>query len=147
MRSSTKDFLNQIPLSNPSVKLTDLRSTVLGIFIESNTPLSAYEVLDQLKKLRDSAEPPTVYRVIQYFIDKNIIHRIDSEQKYTLCSHIACGHTHHATSMLVCGVCHQTTETNNEPSAKALLKIAKQQNFQLVDGPVELKGVCENCRI
>ena len=88
MPLKTEKIFELILESHQTIKLTALRKDILSIFIESQKPISAYDALNILKTKRESAEPPTVYRVIEYFVKNKLIHRIDAENKYVFCSQL-----------------------------------------------------------
>lgn len=141
----TQEIFEQLLLADDTLKLTALRKAVLAIFIHAKKPLAAYEVLHQLKKKRDNAQPPTVYRVIEYFIEKHIIHRIDTENKYMLCTQIAHEHAKGHTLLLICTQCHTALEINDPGLTKALTPLAKQNHFIIDNAFIEVKGICQCC--
>ena len=59
------------------MRLTPLRQDILDILRANNKPLGAYEILEKLKHKRPNAEPPTVYRVLDFLIDSKCVHRIE----------------------------------------------------------------------
>ena len=51
--------------------------TVLRLLKKSQTPLSAYEILDRLRNAGIKA-PPTVYRALDSLVARGLAHRIES---------------------------------------------------------------------
>ncbi len=145
MSEDPDDVFHQLEVNDITLKFTDLRKAILRIFLESKKAMSAYDVLTILKKSRKSAEAMTVYRVIEYFIEKNIIHRINTENKYVLCSqsqHSPCKHTG---LFFICKKCLSSFEVIDK-KFEVLLKILSQQyHFHTDPTFVEVKGICENC--
>ena len=59
-------------------RLIDLRQTVLTLMLEADGPLTAYQLLDQLKEIRKGAVPPTIYRALDFLIENRLIHKDDA---------------------------------------------------------------------
>jgi Fe2+ or Zn2+ uptake regulation protein len=59
-------------VADNGLKMTALRQDLLEIFLKTKKPISAYDALDLLKHKRPNAKPPTVYRVIEYFVVTNL---------------------------------------------------------------------------
>ena len=81
------------------VRLTALRSLVLELILQSHQPVGAYELLDILKNERRNAQPPTVYRALNFLLDLGLIHRIESLNAYVGCD---APHTNHYAQFLIC---------------------------------------------
>src|SRR5579862_8652027 len=65
-----------------NIKLTPLRVDVFNLICKSKQPITAYELLRQLRQTRSNAEPPTVYRVLEFLQSANLIHRIETSNAY-----------------------------------------------------------------
>ena len=128
-------------------KLTVLRGDILQIFLSDSRPLKAYEVLEQLKAKRHNAEPPTVYRVLDFLVDHHVLHRLDSCHAYVICDlggNDATQVQRHL--MLLCRSCHDTYEVVDPTFQRSLDKISRAHNFQLQDHCIELTGSCTKCQ-
>ena len=134
-------IFDKILSADDSIKLTTLRKEILTIFIQSKKPISAYEVLKELKAQRETAEPPTVYRVIEYLIEKKILHRIDTENKYVFCSHLENTTLQYHGILFICKTCHTAIEVIDKPFDNFLAKLSTSYHFTIDDSPVEIKGV------
>lgn len=125
------------------LKLTSLRKSVLFILWQTKKPLKAYEILEQLLQSKENAQPPTVYRVLDYFVEKGVVHKIESIQCYTLChepeKHLP------SEVLMVCNDCHRVQEVYEQTMHTLLQKIAKDHHFHLGQKAIELKGLCESC--
>ena len=142
---STSDVFSQVLSSDHTLKLTALRKEVLRIFIQAKKPISAYEALDRLKKKRDSAEPPTVYRVIEYFVEKKIIHRIDAENKYVFCSQLGRQKSEYHGIIFLCKKCLISFEVMDKSYADFLKTLSDHHHFSIDDSVIEIKGICKKC--
>ena len=49
-----------------------------------NRPMSAYQVLDQVREHGISA-PPTVYRALEQLVEQGRVHRLESMNAYVAC--------------------------------------------------------------
>ncbi len=47
----------------------------LTLILESDAPLTAYQLLDQLKETRKGAVPATIYRALDFLIEQRLIHK------------------------------------------------------------------------
>ena len=105
-----KKQLTAFPLNKNEIKITPLRRDVLSILSKARNPLSAYDVLEKLKKIRQGAEPPTVYRVLNFLEEAKMVHRIESQKTYVCCSQQASHGTQHETVLLFCRKCKKSFE-------------------------------------
>lgn len=128
-----------------ALKLTDLRKDILKIIIQAAKPISAYDILHQLKLTRDGAEPPTVYRVIEYFLEKHIIHKINAENKYVLCSQFESVMRGKHGLIFVCKKCLNANEVAGQACIDFIKTLAVNHQFVIDDLPVEVSGVCQKC--
>lgn len=125
------------------LKLTSLRKEVLYILWCAKRPLKAYEILDDLLKIKSNSTPPTVYRALIFFLESGTVHKIESIQSYTLC----CEPEKHLSSevLMVCNECHQVIEVYDVAVRNIVIKLAKEHSFQLKQDAIELKGLCTKC--
>ena len=125
------------------LKLTSLRKEVLYILWCAQKPLKAYEILDNLLKIKQNSKPPTVYRALVFFLATGVVHKIESIQSYTLC----CEPGKHLPSelLMVCNNCHQVVEVYDSEVRHWVLKLAESHHFQLKQDAIELKGLCKLC--
>ena len=82
-------------------QLTELRRLVLSLILEADGPLTAYQLLDQLKQIRKGAVPPTVYRALDFLSENHLIHRLERLNAFVPCAEA--DHGHHAVQFLICG--------------------------------------------
>lgn len=128
-----------------SVKLTELRKDVLKIIIEYKKPISAAEILQTLKKRRESAEPPTVYRVIEYLLNNHVVHKIASENKYVLCSQLSTVTTNQHGFIFICKKCLKSTEITHEHFTTLLKQLAEDHDFLIHSPLLEIQCICKKC--
>jgi Fur family zinc uptake transcriptional regulator len=123
---------------------TDLRKDILYILWHAKAPLKAYDILDELKKTRGNARPPTVYRVLDFLLEQNTIHRLDNTQSYVLC-HSHDKHEIGKQVIMLCNTCNSTIELSNPIMQTLVHELAKSQHFHLNTHIIELTGQCKKC--
>ena len=125
------------------LKLTSLRKAVFYILWSADKPLKAYEILDNLLKIKPNSTPPTVYRSFEFFEANGLVHKIESIQCYTLCCE---PHKQLPSEVLmVCGDCHQVVEVYDEAVQNLFALLANANRFELRQDAIELKGTCQAC--
>ncbi len=137
-------FLTKIT-QNSNIKLTDLRKDVLRILYGMHKPMGAYDILEKLKKKRPNAEPPTVYRVLDFLVAAKLVHRIDAKNAYVCCAHLESHHAQHQTILLFCKKCQGSFEYENANIFQAINKFTDKHKLAVDDALIELKGICEDC--
>ncbi|HXT05619.1 MAG TPA: Fur family transcriptional regulator [Roseiarcus sp.] len=125
------------------LQLTPLRRRVLSILSDSGEPLGAYAIIDRLSKLEGKqVAPPTVYRTLEFFEDNGFLHKIESRNVFVPCEHP--GHAH-AGVLLLCDVCGQAQEREDDDLAGAVGRAAERAGFTIVPQMLELHGLCQSC--
>ncbi len=138
MTDEAKNILKQNRLS-----ITDSRLKILEFFIENDNALSHS---DLEKNFGESFDRVTVYRTLQTFVEKGIIHLIpttDNSIKYALCkSDCGPGHHHDNHVHFICDECCKTIclDDVNIPTVK-LPKGFIPQHAEMV-----VTGVCGECK-
>ena len=128
---------------NNGVRLTPLRKTVLELVWQSHQPVGAYDVLAQLAKLESRpAQPPTVYRALDFLLEQGLIHRLSSLNAFIGCPHP--GESHHG-SFLICKQCRTTQEVDYAAINNAIQSCASEQGFIVSESSIELTGLCRHC--
>ena len=125
-----------------NVQLTELRRTVLGLVLQAERPLTAYQLLDRLKEKRKSAMPPTIYRALEFLIKNKLVHKVESLNAFVPCE---AGHHEHAIQFLICNSCGQVMEVEDRGIARALDRAARSKGFTPSGTIVEIEGICAAC--
>ena len=72
-------------------RLTPRRRQVLRALIEAGEPISAYGLLEVCNTQGLDAMPAmSMYRILDYLVEQQLAHRLESSKKYVACSHINC---------------------------------------------------------
>ena len=124
-------------------RLTPARLTAYAELLETDRPVSAYELIALLEERQQKKIAPlTVYRHLDFLIRVGLVHRLESTQSYVPCDHPE--HTHES-QYLLCSCCGRADEVESKPLASMLQKIADQSGFEPQNTVVEIRGVCEAC--
>ncbi len=137
------EVINKL-LADRDITLTSLRQEILVILALSNKPMGAYDILNQLKKKRPNAQPPTVYRVLNFFLEVKLIHRIEAQNAYVCCSH-ASGQASHKAILLLCQTCGKGFEFEDKAIFESIAKFSKKNSIALDDTLIQMNGICQNC--
>ncbi len=127
-------------------RLTPGRRQVLEILASSHRPLGAYDILDRMPPVAGSGRRPapvTVYRILEFFQELGLVHRLASRNAFFLCSL-----SRHAGSVQLwhCRRCGSVAETAAEDLTLALPTLAEQMGFRIAGTTVEIEGDCPACR-
>lgn len=125
-------------------RFTSPRELVLKVLANETKPLGAYDILQRLSNEIDRPHPPTVYRAIQFWHQEGFIHCIDSLKSYVACSN---GHHMGQTQFLICNQCDFVKELDSVIDFTPVKKRAKSVRFSIKNFTVEIKGLCENCKV
>jgi Fur family zinc uptake transcriptional regulator len=117
---------------------------VLELVWSSHGPIGAYELLDKLRVSRGNAEPPTVYRALDFLIEHALIHRIESLNAY-----VGCGDPtrRHGGQFLICRDCKSVAELDDNAIARAVIRRADALGFDAQRQTVEVIGRCFDCSV
>lgn len=125
------------------VRLTDIRRHVFELVWRSHSPVGAYDVLERLSAGARKAQPPTVYRALDFLLAQGLIHRIESLNAYIGC---ATPDIDHAGQFLICRDCGMAAELIDRRIDAAIGKGAQAVGFCIEHPTVELEGVCAKCQ-
>jgi Fur family transcriptional regulator, ferric uptake regulator len=143
--SSNGNMIEQIPeiLRRNQLSITDGRRKILELFLQSN---GALEHADIEKNTGANLDRVTVYRTLQSFVEKGIIHHIpttDNSIKYALCKdNCEQGHHHDNHVHFICSSCNKTIclDDVTVPVVKLPEGFTPEYSHMVVN------GVCGECR-
>jgi Fur family transcriptional regulator, zinc uptake regulator len=144
--SGKKDWSAQVQraCSDSGLQLTALRRQVLEILAKAPAPLGAYAIMDAMSRgQRKSVAPPTVYRVLEFFLEHGFLHKIESRNTYAPCENL--GHRHHGI-LLICERCGRADEVESASIGRRLQDIAARNGFSTQRQIVEIEGQCHRCQ-
>jgi len=137
MQTLISDILKRNQLS-----VTESRSKILELFQHSNGALAHADVE---KKTGEQFDRVTIYRTLQTFVDKGIIHTIptaDNSVRYALCKdECSEGHHHDDHVHFICDDCGTTYCLDHV----TVPKVSLPNGFNAKQTDVVVSGVCKNC--
>ena len=125
-------------------RLTKQRRMVLKLVCASNTPLSAYEILDRMRGSIRNPAPPTVYRALDFLLEQGLVHKLETLHAFVGCTH---PEHPHLSQFLICADCGEVTELEDEAIAGSLRLVAAETGFEPRRPIVEVIGTCSNCAL
>lgn len=129
-------------------KLTNKRKHVLSGLLKSAKAMSAYELVDYCKEEYGEKLPPmSVYRILDFLADEDLVHKLNLANKYIACSHITCDHDHGVPQFLICGNCQRVEEIQVKKSTiNSLKRNIEEVGFHLVSQQLEMDCLCDQCQ-
>lgn len=124
-------------------RFTPLRAKVYSILLAEDSSIGAYDLLDKLKLIEESAKPPTVYRALDFFVDLGLVHKVESTNSFKACHHFAYSHP---VQFLICDACGDVQEISSKGLKKSLETQAQENGFQIIGQTIEARGFCKNCQ-
>ncbi len=126
--------------------LTPLRREVFQLLLARGGSAKAYDLHEDMRKIHGRIAPMTVYRALDFLMQMQLVHRVDSLNTFIACNHEeGSSHDPHDVLMLVCTTCGSIEEQQGPESAGGLKKSLSEQrgfNAQLI----EVKGICKTCQ-
>jgi len=127
-------------LKNKNLKITEQRLAVLQIISQYLKPLSIQDIFDKIDKKNLNVDKVTIYRIIDKFLEKQIVRQIDfhdNKIRYELNN----DHHHH----LVCKICGKIQPIHEACLSIDTDKILKDYDFSVEDHSLEFFGRCKDC--
>ncbi len=130
-------------LKRNSLSITDSRQKILELFLQSSGALAHADIE---KKTGESFDRVTVYRTLQSFVEKGLVHLIpttDNSIKYALCKdECQAGHHNDNHVHFICDECNKTIclDEVTIPAVK-LPKGFKPQYVEMM-----VTGICGDCK-
>ena len=130
------------------VRLTDKRQKVLRVVLESSEPLSAYQIADSYRDTYGKTlSVMSVYRMLNFLKDHELVHRLETTNQYLPCSHIRCQHDHEVPQFLICDHCKAVDEVGiRKEILQELSANIEDTGFALARQQLEFRGLCKACQ-
>lgn len=130
-------------LKRNQLSVTESRKKILELFLEAGTALAHQDIEKRSQSLFDRV---TIYRTLQAFLEKGLIHVIpttDNMIRYGLCQE-ACADGHHHDNH-VHFVCSECNDTICLPEV-TIPEVTLPQGFKAADAQMVVNGICGKCR-
>jgi Fur family zinc uptake transcriptional regulator len=125
-----------------NIRFTPIRKKILALILEQHMPIKAYDILAKLSDADHIEKPPTVYRALEFLLENQLIHKIDSINSYIGCEF---AHKQHQSQFLVCDSCNEVMELQEPLLNSALTETSQSKGFVVRQSHVEIHGVCADC--
>lgn len=131
-------------LKSSSLSITEGRKKILSMFLQADGALSHADIEKEADEKMDRI---TIYRTLQAFVSKGIIHIIpttDNSIQYALCKdECSEGHHHDKHVHFVCNECHTTycLDHVDIPHVKLPAGFSETQTDVIVN------GLCAKCKV
>ena len=130
-------------LKRNQLSVTESRKKILQLFLAQEGALAHGDIE---KRAGEKFDRVTIYRTLQIFVDKGIIHTIptaDNSIRYALCKdHCSEGHHQDHHIHFVCNICGNTWCLDDVVTPE--VKLPKGYSARHVEVVVE--GICKNCK-
>jgi Fur family ferric uptake transcriptional regulator len=130
-------------LKKNHLSVTGSRQKIMQLFLNSDGALAHADIE---KKTGESFDRVTVYRTLQSFVEKGIIHLIptrDNSIKYALCKDdCEAGHHHDNHVHFICDECNKTICLDDVTVPHVRLP----QGFTPQHAEMVVNGICEECK-
>jgi Fur family transcriptional regulator, ferric uptake regulator len=129
-------------LKKNQLSVTGSRKKILELFIGSEGALAHADIE---RKAGLKFDRVTVYRTLQTFVDKGIIHSIptqDNSVKYALCKECGDGHHYDNHIHFVCSNCEKTVCLDNI----SVPQVQLPQEFAPTFSQMIVTGICKDCK-
>lgn len=124
-------------------RFTPIRHRILELIWQSHEPVLAYDLLRILRQEKDNTEPPTVYRALDFLLENELIHKIESLNAFVGCSY---ANQPHIGQFFICTQCKQFIEVDSSSINKTIHQEAKNTGFKISGQTVEISGLCPECQ-
>jgi Fe2+ or Zn2+ uptake regulation protein len=128
-------------LSQSQLKTTPARLAVLDFLELAKTPLDADSIFVHLKTEHDRADKATIYRMLDTFVTKGLIKRVEfgeGKARYELS-----GEEHHH---LICDRCGKIEDISDCNISELEAEIQHKKKFSVKRHSLEFFGICSLCQ-
>lgn len=119
-----------------------MQAEVLAVLRRNGGPLSAYDVLGELREANPKIAPPTIYRALAALTERGSVHRLESLNAFIACK---CDQHANASILSICDDCGSVEESIAPDLLEKVSSIAGKSGFQPVRHVIEIHGVCASC--
>jgi len=125
-------------------RMTRTRQAVLSLLEQTQKPLSASEIFDQLHQQQVSIDLVTIYRTVNVLKELGLIVQLDLHQEGQLRYELKKGRKHH--HHIRCQICGHIVDLLLCPLKKITKLIEQRTKFVVDDHTLEFAGLCPKCQ-
>lgn len=119
-----------------------MQAEVLAVLRQRGEPLSAYDVLGEMREANPKIAPPTICRALGALTERGRVHRLESLNAYIACQ---CGSHQHASILSICDDCGSVEENVAPDLLEELSNVIGKSGFAPIRHVIEVHGVCAAC--
>jgi Fur family ferric uptake transcriptional regulator len=141
LQSKSLEYKASDVLRRKHLSITDSRKKILSLFLTNKDALAHADIE---KKAGEKFDRVTVYRTLQTFVEKGIVHTIptaDNAILYALCKDCEEDHHHDDHVHFVCSKCNTTICLDDIVSPEINLP----QGYVAENVQVVINGICKDC--
>lgn len=127
-------------IRNKGLRVTPARVAVLSILSNSSKPLDIASIWEEISKKNIDADQATVYRIIENFIKKDLISRLQFQEKKFFYEVKREDH-HHA----ICTNCGKIEDVSKCNIKRLEGEVEKNLGFRVDSHSLEFYGKCREC--
>ncbi|MDK1289889.1 Fur family transcriptional regulator [Pseudoalteromonas umbrosa] len=130
------------------IKPTEKRIAIFKGLKMAGKALSPYELVQYCKQNLGLTLPAvSIYRILDLLVAADLVHKLDTVNKYICCTHIDCHKPHPHTQFLICSLCQKVEEVHMPAELMAQLSAQIQSHgYQLNSPQFEFQGICTDCQ-
>ncbi len=130
-------------LADAGCRITASRRAVMQVLMQTDTPLSPQDILEQAQAVHRKLGLVTVYRTLNLLSELDLVRRVHRENGCHGYFPTSPGHRH----ALICRVCGRAVEFPGEDDLHALIeRVEARTGYQVDDHLLQLSGLCPDCR-
>ncbi len=118
------------------------QADILHVLHDCEKPMTAYEILGELKADEPDIAPPTVYRALAALTEQGRAHKLESMKAFVPCR---CDHSESLPILAICEDCGSFEEHDGSSLIPDMRAIAGRTGFHANRHIVELHGQCQAC--
>ena len=119
-----------------------MQAEVLAVLQSHRAPMSAYEMLECLRREHPRLAPPTIYRALAALTHRGSVHRLESLNAFVACRR---GRHRQASILSICNDCGDVEENVSPELLETLSGIAGKSGFAPARHVIEIHGQCAAC--
>lgn len=128
-------------IKNIGLRITPARIAVLKVLEDNPRPLDIASIYKEVSRRHVDADQATIYRIIENYIDKNVVKRLQLQEKKFYYEIKKKDH-HHA----VCNDCGRIEDIGRCSMKRAERKVEERLGFKAMSHSLEFFGICKACQ-
>jgi len=130
-----------VTLKEKGLKLTPQRKLILDIIHDTQTRLTAEEIISYVQSRMPGVHKSTIYRTLELLEEAGCVYKSEIGDQF-IYHHAEAGHHHH----LVCRRCGKTFDLDENLFVPMERLLGEKYRFHVDLSHVVISGLCEGCR-